>query len=78
MQDRIHVFPISALGINHPANCPARVQKDTKLRPQQTGANLVFLSARPEMYKVGQPAACWRREIFYNNQVTLARLAATH
>ena len=27
-------------------------QKDTKLRPQQTGANLVFLSARPEMYKV--------------------------
>ena len=29
-----------------------RPQKDTTLRPQQTGANLVFLSARPEMYKV--------------------------
>ena len=30
----------------------APVEKDGRLRPHQPGANLVFLSARPESYKV--------------------------
>ena len=39
-----HASPVTCLAVCR--------QKDTKLRPQQTGANLVFLSARPETYKV--------------------------
>lgn len=30
----------------------APVEKDEQLRPHQPGANLVFLSARPESFKV--------------------------
>ena len=47
--------------LSHYRSMCVRSQKDTKLRPQQTVANLVFLSARPEMYKVGLLLDCLPR-----------------
>ena len=35
----------------------APVEKDEQLRPHQPGANLVFLSARPESFKVALTAS---------------------